>query len=50
MDIADACDTMKDMDELSKLNGFDEGDDSTTKVCGLNVPSIEEIKNQINDI
>ncbi len=47
-EIRDACDTMEDMKEINKAFDTDvdvQGD--VDKVCGLDVPSIDEIKNAV---
>ena len=38
MDLHDACEDLKDMDELSKLVGFDSNKNQTNKICGMEIP------------
>jgi hypothetical protein len=43
MDIHDGCETMKDMDEMMATFGIDNDEGGSDKVCGLSIPSKEEI-------
>ena len=41
MDVKDACDTLKDLNEMSRAVGIEPEDES--KVCGVHVPTQEEL-------
>lgn len=43
LDLKDACDTMKDLDDLSVTLGFEDTDPDTRKICGEKVPSEEKV-------
>jgi hypothetical protein len=47
-DLKDACDDMKDMDELLTIFNSS-SDDETKKVCGMKAPNTEELKNSFGD-
>lgn len=43
MDFNDACNDMKDMDELASMFSL-EGNNESGKVCGMQLPSLDELK------
>lgn len=47
MDVNDACNTMKDLNDMNQEFQLDHGD--VTRVCGLPVPSPDEVKKWVKD-
>lgn len=47
MDVNDACNTMKDLNEMNQEFELDQED--VTRVCGLRVPSTDEVKQWVRD-
>ncbi|SMG67315.1 conserved hypothetical protein, membrane [methanotrophic bacterial endosymbiont of Bathymodiolus sp.] len=47
MDIKDACDTMKDMDNLLIALGVAENSDETVKICGKQIPQSDYVVSQL---
>jgi hypothetical protein len=47
MDVADACSTMKDLNEMNQE--FELNQEDVTRVCGLRVPSADELKKWVKD-
>ena len=51
LDIKDFCDTIRDMNSVSReIDPSEAADDSETTVCSMRVPTVEEIRTQIRTI
>jgi hypothetical protein len=47
MDVNDACSTMKDLNEMNQE--FELDNEDVTRVCGIRVPSVDEVKKRVKD-
>ncbi|WP_438997599.1 hypothetical protein, partial [Candidatus Puniceispirillum sp.] len=50
LDIKDACATMRDMKELNAQFDLDESEVNERDVCGVNVPSVSEVKAKVKSL
>lgn len=46
-DLTDYCSTMKDMDELQILMGEEPVNEDSNEVCGMELPTVEEVKEEV---
>jgi hypothetical protein len=49
LDVKDGCDTVRDINEMSKSLEIESIDDTENSVCGMKVPTAEEIKKTVTE-
>ena len=49
LDVKDGCDTVRDINEISKSLEIESIDDTEISVCSMKVPTVDEIKNTVTE-
>ena len=49
LDVKDGCDTVRDINEMSKSLEIDSIDDTENSVCGMKVPTVNDIKKTVTE-
>ena len=49
LDVKDGCDTVRDINEMSKSLEIESIDDTENSVCGMKVPTAEEIRKTVTE-
>ena len=49
LDVKDGCDTVRDINEISKSLEIESIDDTENSVCGMKVPTADDIKKTVTE-